>query len=257
MLRRLIPSSWRRSLALARKRYELAFTAKSEKLDYFLGVLRAFEGRFPRECPICGHRGYFTTKGMPPRIDALCPGCRSVEKHRLLWLVLQSSEPVKNDARVLHFAPERCFESRFRSRFGRYQTTDFLRGDVDLRLNIENIDLPAASVDVIFCNHVLEHVDDTKALGELHRILAPAGRVFVTIPIIEGWADTFEDPTIKTEDDRELHYGQYDHLRYFGADFRSRAAKAGFALREYTAFGPDVARYSLIRGEKVFVLEKR
>jgi SAM-dependent methyltransferase len=164
---------------------------------------------------------------------------------------------VKNDARVLHFAPERCFESRFRSRFGRYQTTDFLRGDVDLRLNIENIDLPAASVDVIFCNHVLEHVDDTKALGELHRILAPAGRVFVTIPIIEGWADTFEDPTIKTEDDRELHYGQYDHLRYFGADFRSRAAKAGFALREYTAFGPDVARYSLIRGEKVFVLEKR
>ena len=44
-------------------------------------------------------------------------------------------------------------------------------------LDIEKLDVADASYDVIVCNHVLEHVDDGKALAELYRILRPGGRV--------------------------------------------------------------------------------
>jgi hypothetical protein len=76
-------------------------------------------------------------------------------------------------------------------------------------------------------------------------------------PVIEGWQETFEDPSKqKTTDERVLYFNQHDHLRFFGSDLRSRLARAGFEIDEYTAVEPDVSRYGLIRGEKVFLCRK-
>ncbi len=57
---------------------------------------------------------------------------------------------------------------------------------------------------------------------------------------------------------RKRHYGQSDHIRYYGAeDVRGHASgSAGFALAEFTAEGPDVLTYALQRGEKVFIAKK-
>ena len=52
------------------------------------------------------------------------------------------------------------------------------------------------------------------------------------------------------------HYGQSDHVRYYGADVRDRIRAAGFKLDEFTAEGEDVLTYGLARGEKVFVATK-
>jgi SAM-dependent methyltransferase len=38
---------------------------------------------------------------------------------------------------------------------------------------------------------VLEHVNDTKALQEIHRILKPDSRLIAMVPICEGWDETY------------------------------------------------------------------
>src|SRR5512145_1385729 len=69
------------------------------------------------ECPVCGrHFSRFMPYGYNKvRENALCPGCLSLERHRLLWLYLKNrtaffTAPYK----VLHIAPEQCFHKRFK-----------------------------------------------------------------------------------------------------------------------------------------------
>lgn len=213
-----------------------------------------------RRCNLCEFYGKFDRFGRPPRLDAECPKCKSLERHRLLNLVLEKDLlPRKIDAandKVLHFAPEHVFKKKFRDSYNSYKTAD-LFAYADLKLNLEEIDLPDESIDIIIANHVLEHVDDKKAGSELYRILAPKGILICMVPIVEGWSESYENPEIKSASDRWLHFGQYDHVRFYGSDFRERILAAGFeSLTELTAEGQDVMTYGLMRGEKVFVFSK-
>src|SRR5262249_43168509 len=77
--------------------------------------------------------------------------------------------------RVLHFAAEGSVRSFIEPMSREYLTSSLGGKGSDLALDIECIDLPDAQFDLILCSHVLEHVDDKRALPELHRILAPKG----------------------------------------------------------------------------------
>ena len=105
-------------------------------------------------------------------------------------------------------------------------------------------------------NHVLEHVDDTKALAEMQRVLRPGGQAVITVPIIEGWDETYENPALTTDAERQLHYGDPTHRRFYGRDIRDRITAAGFRLSMYSAEEPDVSRHALHRGERVFIGQK-
>jgi SAM-dependent methyltransferase len=156
---------------------------------------------------------------------------------------------------ILHFAAEKVLEQKFRELSLDYQTADLFNA-ADLKINIESIDLPDESVGTIICNHVLEHVDDKSALAELFRVLKSGGSLILSVPMVEGWDETYENPEIIDPDERELHFGQFDHVRYYGRDFRQRLSVAGFNVEEVTAEGADVVKYSLLRGEKIFVCRK-
>ena len=227
-----------------------------EDLRYAKQVLSSLNGLHPRYCNICGYSGLFRAKSIPMKIDAHCPRCKSVGKHRLLWKIISESEVIDRGSRLLHFAPEPGLFDVLSQITSDYRTADYLREDVDLRINIEDIDLPNQSIDVVICNHVLEHVDHRKAICELHRILAPGGRAFLTIPIIWEWEETYENDRVDSDVDREIHFGQFDHLRYFGRDFVATLTESGFEVRDYMASGKDCVKYGLLRGEKVFVAEK-
>jgi ubiquinone/menaquinone biosynthesis C-methylase UbiE len=125
-----------------------------------------------------------------------------------------------------------------------------------LKLNIEKIDLPDQSQGTVICNHVLEHVDDKKALQELFRVLDSDGVLILSVPIIEGWETTYENSEISLPENRELYFGQNDHVRFYGRDFRDRLSEAGFDFLEVTAEGDDVIKYGLWRGEKFFICKK-
>lgn len=218
---------------------------------YLGGVLRDAHGAFPRECNACGHKGDFHAFGFPPRYDALCPACNSMERHRFLLLSIARRDLDLKEP-ILHFAPEAIIERQWRKQFSDYKTAD-LTFESDVRLNLEKIELPDNSQQTIVCSHVLEHVDDAKALPEMFRILKPGGQAILMVPVIEGWVDTYENPTVHTEEDRLLHFNQKDHVRYYGREFRDRVKSAGFELSELGTTPEDCRKYGLMRGEVIFI----
>lgn len=207
-------------------------------------------GRTPRLCPICGYEGMFSPVRHKPEI--WCPGCDSRPRHRQLKLWMDREMVLPTGAKVLHFAAEPWVRLWFEDRGAEYVTAD-INDLFDLRLDVEAMDLPDAAFDMVMANHVLEHVDDAKALAEMHRILKPGGQAVITVPMIEGWDETYENPDLETEDELRLHYGDPTHRRFYGRDVRDRIRAPGFELSEFVAVEPDVSRHALHRGERIFV----
>ena len=207
-------------------------------------------GRTPRECPICGYLGMFSPVKHKPEI--WCPGCDSRPRHRLLKLWMDREMRFTPGGRVIHFAAEPWVRGEMQARGAEYRSAD-INDRFELRLDISAMDLPSGSVDLVIANHVLEHVDDRAAFAEMHRVLSPGGQAVITVPMIEGFDRTYEDPAHDTPEARRLYYGDAEHLRWFGRDFRERFAAPGFRVTEFTALEPDAARFALHRGEKIFI----
>jgi SAM-dependent methyltransferase len=209
------------------------------------------------ECSCCGYVGKFAPAGMEARLGQRCPSCKSYERHRLVALACQRGFLDFLGKDVIHFAPESGIRPLvLAAKPASYVTADIEPDRADRVLDLERIDLPDACVDVAIASHILEHVDDRKALAELFRILRPRGQLVALVPIVEGWSDTFEDPSKRSPEERQAYFGRYDHVRYYGADFRDRLKDAGFSLTEFTAGPEDSVRYRLGRGEKIFLASK-
>jgi SAM-dependent methyltransferase len=205
-------------------------------------------------CPCCGYVGKFDSSGtVMNRPNAQCRQCGSLERHRVLALAVNEGFVSFAGKKVLHFAPEKIIRSMVeKARPASYVTADIVPGVGDLVLNIEKLELEDGSFDRVICSHVLEHVNDTLALPELLRILAPGGQAILMVPLVDGWDGSYEDPSITTKADRHKHFGQGDHIRYYGGDFAARVKAAGFALDRFTPDGRACAEYGLVRGEAVF-----
>jgi predicted SAM-dependent methyltransferase len=134
----------------------------------------------------------------------------------------------------LHIAPEKGLEKRLRKQHGDYLTADLYEQDVMVKMDITDIQFADGSFDVILCNHVLEHVpDDRKAMSELHRVLRPGGWGILQVPISKLLRSTYEDSSITTDAGREQAFGQSDHVRIYGPDYRERLERAGFDVDIY------------------------
>ena len=213
---------------------------------------------FIRSCPVCGYSGEFRAHPRIGRANATCPGCGGRERHRMLALYLAPEGALRlANRRVLHISPETILE-RFMAGATSYETSDPELEGMDHRFDITQIPIPGGLYDAVLCNHVLEHVvDDRAALSELYRILAPGGLAVITLPVIEGWEKTYEDPAIDTPELRELYFGRYDHVRYYGRDIRDRIRAAGFALEVFQPTPQQCVRHAITRGHSVFVGHKR
>ena len=171
------------------------------------------------------HPDYFDSlRYISCRQDVLCPVCRSLPRHRVLAVWCQQNLASLKDKRILYFAPENGMD-RWMKRKGIAVTTADLYNVADLKLDMDHIEQPSASWDIVLCNHVLEHVPDYKrALRELYRVLKPGGRLICSFPIDMRYETVQEDAALVGDDslqaDRERirKFGQKDHLRVFGRD---------------------------------------
>jgi len=198
-----------------------------------------------------------------PRENVLSPSTLSLERHRLLWLYLKNetdffTAPLK----VLHFAPEQAFYKRFRKLKNlEYTTTDLNSPLADVKADICNLPFDDQSFDVIFCNHVLEHIpNDTKAMQELYRILKPGGWGIFQIPQDLKRETTFEDDSITDKKERAKIFGQYDHVRIYGRDYFDKLRSIGFNVEEvdYTNAmnAEEIEKYRLDMGEIIPLVKK-
>jgi SAM-dependent methyltransferase len=195
----------------------------------------SYRGR-GRLCPVCGKaarrfRAFGVTRD-DRREDAQCVYCGALERHRLTWLFFERRTGlfVGAPAQMLHVAPEKCFEPRFRRRLGSgYLTADLAAPQAMVALDITDIPYPDGHFDVIYCSHVLEHVaDDRRAMREFFRVLSQDGWAVLLVPI-EG-EKTLEDSAITSPEDRRRLFGQFDHVRLYGSDYADRLREAGFEV---------------------------
>ncbi|MDD2983331.1 MAG: methyltransferase domain-containing protein [Crocinitomicaceae bacterium] len=220
------------------------------------------------ECPVCERKfRKFLSYGskVTHRENVLCPYDLTLERHRLMWLYLQNESNFFTADRlnVLHIAPEQCFHKRFKEQ----KNLDYLTGDLlspiaDMHFDLHDIPLEDNRFDVIFCNHVMEHVADAnRCMQELYRVMKPGGWGIMQVPQDMTRANTYEDASIVTPEDRELHYWQYDHVRLFGRDYPEWLKNAGFEVKEYIPadhFSDEIIeRYRLMRKEILYIVSKK
>lgn len=190
-----------------------------------------------RYCPVCEQSsGRFAKFGDTSREDAQCPRCGALERHRFLWFYLKKSTNLFDGTarRMLHVAPEACFESKLKTLLGgNYVTADLFDPQAMVKMDIMNIEYPDEAFDVIVCSHVLEHVqDDRKAMEEFCRVLAKGGWAILNVPITAE--QTFEDGSIFDPQERKEQFGHEDHVRSYGPDYADRLREAGLEVNVVT-----------------------
>lgn len=213
-----------------------------------------------RHCPLCSWHG----KAFQPfgnqrqyRLDAFCPGCQSVERHRLAYLLLR--DRLGAGRRTLHVAPEPGIKPWLQRISADYLSVG-LGEHVMRAMDLTQLDLPDACKSLVWCSHVLEHIeDDRAAIGEIFRVLEPGGLAILQVPI-DG-PTTYEDFTIRDEAGRLAAFHQVDHVRVYGLDLADHLKAAGFEVEVLTAYDLSekvVRRHALARPmtNEVFVCRK-
>lgn len=197
------------------------------------------------------------------RPNALSPGTLSLERHRQMWLYLQNETNFfTHKLKVLHIAPEQEFLRKFKKMKNlEYTSADLFSPIVDVKADIVDLPFEDNSFDVIICNHVLEHiVDDRKAMSELYRVMKSGGWGIVQVPMKNSLEKTYEDFTITDPKERQKHFGQYDHVRWYGMDYFDRLKSVGFDadINFYSQkfSEADIKRFGLNKNEILPVVRK-
>lgn len=220
------------------------------------------------ECPVCEKSfSKFLSYGseVAHRENVLCPYDLTLERHRLMWLYLKNHSDffTKEDLKVLHIAPEQCFHKKFQQQ----KNLDYLTGDLvspiaDMHFDLHDIPLENNRFEVVFCNHVMEHVDDpVRCMSELHRVMKPGGWAIMQVPQDFSRAETYEDSSITSPEEREKHFWQKDHVRLFGRDYPQYLEKAGFTVEEFDIKSEltddQIERMRLSRSEILYIARKQ
>ncbi|MGB3166554.1 MAG: class I SAM-dependent methyltransferase [Alteraurantiacibacter sp.] len=216
----------------------------------------------PHRCPVCeGRYRHLHDSGygheVLERLDVVggkcrpadkCPLCHATARERLVKAWLTRADFAETP-RIAHFAPEKGLTKVLQGLSASYRAFDAAPSRYRHLARVERadlmaLDLPADSIDLLVCNHVIEHVPDAdRAMRELARVLAPGGVAVLQVPIALGLDATVELGTDSTPEERVAQLGQDDHLRLFTQrDYVQRLQRAGFAVEQFSAFANDSER---------------
>jgi SAM-dependent methyltransferase len=122
----------------------------------------------------------------------------------------------------------------YRSLFGgfdRYVTADLAGQGADLTIDGTKVDVEDASFDAVLSTQVLEHVPDPDAyLAEVHRVLAPGGKLLLSTHGIYWY-----------------HPSPEDFWRWTGPGLRTQVERSGFRVCEIVPIvAPPAAAMTMI-----------
>ncbi len=211
------------------------------RLIYFCQMIFMRSRRPSVYCPIADREFKQFLKMGPYKVT---PTNGAMSRHRLVWHYLLHVEGIMTkELRLLHTSPSVSFFDAL----SQLNNIDYVPGDkgtdgYSYHKDIEELDLTSlsyqdASFDLIVANHVLEHIpDDGSAIAEMFRVLKPGARAIITVPIREEHNETYEDVSIVSPKERAKHFGQWDHVRWYGMDIKDRLEIVGFEV--------DLLKYS-------------
>ena len=149
-----------------------------KKFDFLNGTSSAYPPVHSQYCPLCNGWSHFRR--------ARCGICNSFSRHRLIYLYLQRKTKLFSNPflKMLDVAPNRMLEAKLFSELGgdgRYTSVgkNTKRRFVTWRsrifmkeMDVEALNYPSETFDLICCSHVLEHVEnDRKAVAEIYRVV--------------------------------------------------------------------------------------
>ncbi len=223
----------------------------------------ALPGGSGRECPVCGWRGArfrnFLSADEVIR-HCICPGCGAFDRQRLLVLGVRAELRTRSHAPgvmvgfslspALRFLLEheglaRCFRCDVNA--------DDPRFAPDFAADLRRTPLRDASVDWIFCSHVLEHIAELEmCLDELQRILRPGGTAWLQVPLEPGLAHSRRIPIDP--------FRAHAHAWQFAPDFGTLLERPAWQVTEVIARDAvppaDRARHGIDPDERYWVIRK-
>jgi len=122
-------------------------------------------------CPVCARFSVFEPFGKVERQRALCSNCKSVERHRFLFLILDDVINRGQSVRLLYLGMDSVLESNVSSNV---DVTNIIKNTKKKQL----IDLPSSEdkYDVIVCGDLFGRISDADLLiGKLASLLKDDG----------------------------------------------------------------------------------
>lgn len=221
------------------------------------------------ECPMC-KRTFLSFLRFGGRPNEWCPVCRSLGRHRLIYLYLRDQSDLltgrRRGLRILHVGPEFCLQpllaaiphATYVSADSMVSIIDLLEVRPDVCMSITHASFPSNAFDLVMCAHVLEHMEaDRQAMAELFRVTKPGGVAIVPVPIDWSSATTAERKELSPSERAKL-YGEADHVRQYGRDYLQRLRETGFepyVFRLNEAFLAE--RYRIDMDEPLVAAQKR
>ena len=197
------------------------------------------------------------------RENAICPLCGAIDRVRWQQYVLKKYTNILNDrCNVLHIAPEDSIYRLLRQNI----LCDYYAGDIELgktnhKVDLTNIQFRDNFFDYIIANHVLEHIKDIKlAFKEIKRVLKKDGKLIISFPICTELC-TKEEKEDLNEEERLEQFGQKDHVRLFGYDYKIYIEKYGFNVKVLSPKnileGTDIKKYGFIEDDVILICSRK
>lgn len=186
------------------------------------------------------------------RQNVICPVCGNTDRTRFMdFCIRKYTQIYKTESSVLHFAPEAGIREKIKKNIKcRYISGDILRERADCIVNIENICFEDNHFDWIICNYVLQYVDDKRAIDEMKRVLKPAGKMIISMPIGQNMDETIEFVPAK-------NIGKSAYKRFYGMDIKKRLERlSGMNVRSIRCKTDKFNKYGLMNKDTVFLLEQ-
>lgn len=196
------------------------------------------------------------------RNNYLCPCCDSSDRERWLCYILKTKTDIESmQGRILHFAPEKNVQELIcKNPAIDYYTGDIRAGVAMHVTDITDIQYADDVFDYVISNHVMEHIlDEGKAVSEIKRIMKKNGKWIFSFPICTDMK-TLEDDNVAMPEERLNTYGQEDHVRLYGIDYKERFEKYGLKIQ---VFSPevefnkaDIDKFGFIKDDVIMIAQK-
>ena len=195
------------------------------------------------KCNICGEDNFSFPEFRKPNKNLYssppqCNHCGSLERHRIIKKVYDSNKKESQNILLFSIDPARFYLPK-NAEVSLYNGKN--------SIDIQQIERKSNSYDLIFCHHILEHIEnDKKAFSELCRILNKNGQMYWSVPSPLTLKKTYYD---------DPKNNNLQHYRWYGQDFLTTIKKWS---KEFNVKTKEIIEVDPITNVKdiVFITEK-